>query len=142
MPSTYQSIVINAPIEEVWDRVKIFHDFSWASDIITSCDAVGAKGSSEVGAKRILNNVFHETLTRMEPQNHLLEYSIDDGPSPVSSTEVSNYIGSLKLRPVTLGHATFVEWSSNWQSSQQDAVEFCHGIYVALLQALAKGFDQ
>jgi len=142
MPSTYQSIVINAPVEDVWNKVKNFHDFSWAADIINSCDAVGSKGPAEVGAKRLLNGVFHETLSRMDDEQHLLEYSIDDGPSPVSATEVSNYIGRLKLHPVTLGNATFVEWSSSWQSQQQDAVEFCHGIYVALLQALARGFDQ
>lgn len=141
MSSTYQSIVVNASVDEVWQRVKNFHDFSWASQVITSCEAVGSKGPTDVGAKRILNDAFHETLIRMEPENHLLEYSIDDGPSPVSASEVSNYVGSLQLHPVTLGEATFVEWYSCWDSQSEDAVEFCHGIYVALLQTLAASFE-
>jgi len=141
MPSTYQSIIVNASIDDVWQRIKNFHDFDWASEVISSCEAIGSIGPTEVGAKRILNGVFHETLIRMEPENHLLEYSIDDGPSPVSASEVSNYVGSLQLRPVTLGEATFVEWYSSWDSQSEDAVEFCHGIYVALLQTLAASFE-
>lgn len=137
MPSTYQSIVINAPVDQVWNKVKNFHDFSWASEVITSCEAVGTKSPAEVGAQRLLNGVFHETLRLLDDQQHLLEYSIDDGPSPVSPAEVQNYVGSLRLRPVTLSDSTFVEWSAQWQSEQQEAVEFCHGIYVALLQAMA-----
>lgn len=140
MPSTYQSIVVNAPVEQVWVRVKNFHDFSWASEIITSCDSVGDLGPMEVGAKRLLNGVFHETLIRMEPEDHLIEYSIDDGPSPVSASDVSNYVSSLHLQPVTLGNTTFVEWYSNWESQQEDAVEFCHDIYVALLNTLVASF--
>lgn len=142
MPSTYQSIVVNAPIEKIWQRIYNFHDFSWAPEVITSCEAVGPISPAQAGAKRILNGVFHETLTRIEPENHLLEYSIDDGPSPVSANEVSNYIGTLKLRSITLGGGTFIEWSSSWQSQREDAVEFCHGIYVALLQALAASYEQ
>jgi len=141
MPSTYQSIVINASIDDVWQRIKNFHEFNWASEIITSCETVGSIGPTDVGAKRILNGVFHETLIRIEPENHLLEYSIDDGPSPVSINDVSNYVGSLQLRPVTLGEAAFVEWYSQWGAQQEDAIEFCHGIYVALLQILTASLE-
>ena len=40
------------------------------------------------------------------------------------------------------GSGTLVEWTSSWESKADDAVEFCHGIYVALLAELAKSFDQ
>ena len=62
MPQCYQSIVIAAPIDQVWDTVKNFHDFSWAAGVIDSCEAVGSIGGSEIGAQRILNGLFHETL--------------------------------------------------------------------------------
>ncbi len=61
MKSTYQSIVINAPIETVWERVKDFHNLSWAPNVITNCVNSGDEKGTEVGAKRILNGVFHET---------------------------------------------------------------------------------
>ncbi len=140
MPSTDQSIKINAPIGDVWNRVKDFHDFSWAPNVITSVEKVGSAEGTSVGAKRILNGVFHETLIEIDDARYLLRYSIDDGPSPVSKDDVSNYVGSVKLGADDAG-GTLVEWTSSWDSKQEDAVEFCHGIYVALLSELEKSFN-
>lgn len=36
--------------------------------------------------------------------------------------------------------AAFVAWSSRWDGNDEEAAEFCHGIYVALLQALKEHF--
>ena len=141
MPSTYQSIVVNAPIETVWDTVKDFHDFSWAAGVIESCDPVGEHSGQEVGAKRVLNGVFKETLVEFDANAHTIRYSIDDGPSPVSASDVSNYFGTLQLRSSSLDGMTFVEWGSQWESNSEDAVEFCHQIYSALLQTLKAKFE-
>lgn len=141
MPSTYQSIIVNAPIDSVWKTVKNFHDFSWAPEVIQSCDAVGEASGIEVGAKRVLNGVFEETLVELDDEKHKVRYSIDDGPFPVSATDVNNYFGTLRLRSSTLDGKTLVGWSSVWNSDSEDAVEFCHGIYVALLQSLAGHFE-
>ncbi|MBW6453335.1 MAG: SRPBCC family protein [Methyloprofundus sp.] len=138
MPQCYQSIIVHAPIEKVWETVKNFHDMSWASQVITQCDAVGELSATEVGAKRVLNGVFHETLLECNNDEYRVRYSIDDGPSPVSADEVKNYIGQIQLKPVTLSGDTFVEWGSAWESTTEDAREFCHQIYVALLNALAE----
>ena len=142
MPSTNQSIDIDAPISEVWAKLNDFHDFSWAPNVITKVEKTGEINGGEVGAKRILNNVFHETLVEINNDEYLLKYSIDDGPSPVSKQEVSNYLGVIKLTPSTENSKTHVEWLSSWESNEQDAVEFCHGIYVALLNELAESFTR
>ena len=34
-----------------------------------------------------------------------------------------------------------VEWTTSWDSNAEDAVEFCHGIYVALLGDLKATFN-
>ncbi|CAA6824555.1 MAG: Polyketide cyclase [uncultured Thiotrichaceae bacterium] len=141
MPSTYQSIVVNAPIEAVWDTVKNFHDFSWAPAVIESCEVVGDATGLEVGAKRVLNGAFEETLVELDDEIHKVRYSIDNGPSPVSSSDVKNYFGTLRLRSSTIDNKTLVEWGSVWDSDSDEAVEFCHGIYVALLQSLAGYFE-
>jgi len=86
--------------------------------------------------------VFHETLVDIIEDEYLMKYSIDDGPSPVSKSEVSDYFGVIKLSPATESNGTLVEWSSSWKSDVEDAVEFCHGIYVALLGELAESFKQ
>lgn len=142
MPSTNQSKDIDAPISEVWTRFNNFHDLSWAPNVLTQVDKVGSTNGGTVGAKRILNGVFHETLVEIDQDRHTLKYSIDDGPSPVSKEEVSDYYGVVKLSPTDEGNRTHVEWSSSWESNVEDAVEFCHGIYVALLNELAEAFKK
>jgi hypothetical protein len=140
MPETNQSIDINAPISDVWAKLNNFHDFSWAPNVITSVDKVGDVDGGQVGAKRVLNNAFHETLVEIDNSNYSLKYSIDDGPSPVSKNDVSNYFGIINLSTSGGGAQTHVSWSSSWESNSEDAVEFCHGIYVALLNELAASF--
>ena len=138
MPQCYQSIIVHAPLEKVWDTIKDFHDMSWANPVIEQCDAVGDFSGTEIGAKRVLNGAFHETLLECNAIEHKIRYSIDDGPSPVSADEVKNYIGLVQLKPVTLTGDTFVEWGSTWESNSEEARDFCHQIYVALLKALAE----
>ncbi len=138
MLRTYQSAVLDAPIDEVWERVSDFHDMSWASSVVTSCQSAGDKNCREVGAKRVLNEAIKETLRTFDENDRRLSYSIDDGPSPISRSDVSNYIGTIHLLPVTMGNQTFIEWYSEWESSSDEAVEFCNNVYVALLTDLAQ----
>ena len=140
MPETNQSININAPIADVWSKLNDFHDFSWAPNVITNVDKIGDISGNQAGAKRILNNAFHETLVEIDNEAYSLKYSIDDGPEPVSKNDVSNYFGSIKLSTSDDNISTHVLWSSSWESNSEDAVEFCHGIYVAILNELASSF--
>jgi len=140
MPTTEQSIVVDAPIADVWSKFVNFHDLSWAPDVVSNVEKVGSIDGGTPGAKRILNDAFHETLIEIDDDAHFLKYSIDDGPSPVSKEEVDNYIGIVKLSPSKEGSGTLVEWTSSWDSKNDDAVAFCHGIYVALLGELAKSY--
>lgn len=142
MGHTYQSIVINAPVEKVWATIRDFHDLSWAPNVITGVDVVGSRKGDEVGARRILNGAFQETLQELKDDNRSFAYSIDDGPSPVSKADVSNYVGRVSVRPVTEGGGTFVEWSSAWERNDEAATEFCHGIYVALLADMKKSLER
>ena len=132
MPSTVQSITVNQSIDRVWNTINNFHDMSWCPNVITSCVPGGDASGDEVGAKRVLNDAFHETLIEANADDHVIRYSIDNGPSPVSPEDVSNFVGVIKLSAADDG-ATLVEWSSSWESDGEDAVEFCQGIYVALL---------
>ena len=141
MPSTYQSIVIDAPLSEVWGKFSDFHDLSWSANVVTKVDKVGGIDGAEIGARRILNDAFHETLREVNADEYSLKYSIDDGPSPISKEEVSNYMGAVKLSPAADNQGTLVEWSSSWESNSEEAVDFCHGIYLALLDDLAGSFE-
>ncbi len=71
-----------------------------------------------------------------------LSYSLDEGPSPVSPEEISNYEGHVRVRSVTEGDGgTFVEWYSSWKGNDEAAAEFCHGIYAGLLEQLKKTLE-
>lgn len=142
MPRVYNSIVVNAPIETVWKRIADFHDFSWAPSVITRCEKVGDKGGTAVGARRLLNGSFLDTLIAYSELEHRIMYSLDDAPSPISPVEISNYVGDLHLLPITNEGKTFAEWSGCWDSNGTEAIAFMNDIYVALLSDLAAEFEK
>jgi len=106
--------------------------------VINKVEKVGDVEGGQVGAKRFLNDAFHETLLEIDCDNKILRYSIDDAPPPLSKEQVSDYEGLVKLSADSATGGTLVEWSSSWQSNTEEAVEFCHNIYLALLDDLAK----
>lgn len=135
MGKCYNTVEITTSIDEVWNTISNFHDMSWAPGVITSVEKIGGKNADEVGAKRILNEAFHETLTEFNPEGYTFSYSIDDGPGPLASDAVSNYIGVVKLSENN--GVCLVEWSSTYESANDDEVsEFCNPVYQALLGAL------
>ena len=136
MPSCYQSKIINTPIETVWKTIKCFHNLEWASSVVTSCEKVGTIKGSQVGAKRVLNEVFEETLVHLDENKYTFSYSIDEGVTPVSSKEVSLYIGTVTLTEVTKTNETLIEWKSSWKSKTKDAEKFCHMLYVQMMEDL------
>lgn len=142
MPKCYQTRVIEAPIEKVWETIKCFHNLSWCPNVITSTQKVDELSGNEVGAKRILNEAFHETLLSICNTNHTFSYSIDEGISPVSSKEVSNYVGNVKLLPITVSNQTFIEWESSWDAKTSEAEEFCHMIYVAMINDMNESLKE
>jgi polyketide cyclase/dehydrase/lipid transport protein len=141
MGKCYNSTVVDASIEKVWEMVKDFHEVSWGDKVITKVDIVGDVSGTEIGAGRILNEVFHETLLSVDSNNFSFTYSIDDGPGPVSKNSVSNYVGKVSLYPVTNSGKTFVEWISTYESESESTVgDFCNPIYAGLLSSLKSKF--
>ena len=141
MGNTHQTIEIAASPDKVWEAIRDFHDLSWAPNVIANVDSVGEKSGDEVGASRVLNGVFQETLLTLEEETRTFTYSIDDGPSPISKDDVKNYVGRVTVQEAEEGDGTLVEWSSSWQDNNEAAAEFCHGIYVALLQDMKKSLE-
>ncbi len=137
MGTCYNSAVLEAPIEKVWETIKDFHDVAWGEPVVTRVTKVGEFSGNEIGAKRILNDAFHETLLSLDQEKFEFIYSIDDGPGPVSKKSVTNYIGKVSLSPVTDNNGTFIEWRSSFESATENEVsELCNPIYAALIGAL------
>ncbi len=138
--SCCNSAVVAAPIEKVWARLRDFHDMSWASGVVESCDAIGKLPGTQIGAERVLNKAFRETLQGLDDARRVIRYSIDDGPGAVARDNVSGYIGEVSVFPITDTNSTFVLWTSSWEDSKGGVAEFCNPIYRALLEALKKHF--
>ena len=138
--SCSNSSVINSPIEKLWPRLRDFHDMSWCPNVITKLEKVGAIPGTQIGAKRVLNDAFHETLLALDDVDHVIRYSIDDGPAAVSKANVQGYIGEVRVYPVTDIDASLVHWTSRWDNSTGNVAEFCDPIYRALLSDLKKTF--
>ncbi len=141
MPRVYNSIIVAAPLDMVWSRIRDFYDFSWAPSLVESCEAVGEEQPTAVGARRLINGAFLDTLITHSDHDHRIQYSIDDAPSPMSPKEISNYVGDLHLLAVTNEGKTFAEWTGTWDSESSEGVDFMNQIYVSLLGDLKKEFE-
>lgn len=138
----FNSTVIAAPAVKVFETLINFHDLSWSKNVITKLDVIGDKKGHEIGAKRVLNDAFHETLQSVDVDNRSFTYSIDDGPGPVSKDSVEGYLGEVSVVPITENDTSLVIWTSKWTSSKEGGVaEFCNPIYHAILQDLKSHFS-
>ena len=98
MGNCYNSIVVNAPREAVWEAIKDFHDLTWAQPVITTLETVGDKTGSEIGAQRLLNDAFLDTLVSVDHEGFTFTYSIDDGPEPLGKDAALNYLAMHEAR--------------------------------------------
>lgn len=141
MGKCYNSVVIDAPCEKVWETVCNFHDLGWAGDVVTSVETEGDLKGDQIGARRIVNGAFHETLLALDERERTFSYSVDDGPEPLAKGTFTNYLGSVRVSPITENDTTFVEMQSTYESANDSAIaDFCNPIYVALLAAMKKHF--
>lgn len=139
--SCYNSTVVPAPVDKVWGKLRDFHDMSWARGVVESCETVGSVPGTQIGARRVLNKAFHETLRGLDDARRVIRYSIDDGPAALAKGRVTNYIGEVSAFPITDTNNTFVLWTSSWDESAGGVAEFCNPIYRALLDALKRHFS-
>lgn len=134
------SAVVAAPIDQVWARLRDFHDLSAFPNVVQKVGKVGDALGTQIGARRVLNDAFHETLLALDDEAHVIRYSIDDGPEATSKENVQGYIGEVRVLPVTSDNTTYVLWTSSWESSGGGVAEFCNPIYQALLGDLQESF--
>lgn len=137
----YNSTVVPAPVDKVWASLRDFHDLSSFPNVVEKVEVVGEASGTQIGARRVLNDAFHETLLALDDNARVVRYSIDDGPEALSKDKIVGYIGEVRLFPVTEDDSTYVLWTSSWESSNGGVAEFCDPIYKALLADLKASFS-
>lgn len=145
-----EKIVINAPIEKVWDSVKDFQNMNWHPAVVST----EGEGGNSIGAKRTLNlgpgASIVESLEKYNPAQHKFFYRIVDVDTAV--VPISNYSSWFMLNETSEGH-TEITWqgafyrgymNNNPPENLNDkaAIAAVTGIYVSGLNELKKILEE
>jgi len=105
----WESTVLDAPIEAVWPLVRPL-DFSYLSTVASSA-LEGKLGVSEVGSVRVVTykdkTVQKLKVTELSDAKHSLSWDLIDS-TPAHHVLSASY--SIRLRHITQGNLTFIEW--------------------------------
>ena len=116
-----RSVIIDAPIEKVWARVRNFDGVVKWNPGVTA--AVMESGSpTEVGAVRKLNiadgSIFLETLLAHSDFEHFYSYNIIESPLPCT-----NYISCHRFIEITDGNKTLGIWQGEFDCKPENEKE-------------------
>lgn len=116
-----RSVVIDAPIGDVWQAVRRFDGVAaWNPGVTAATLESGAP--TEVGAVRKLDivdgSVFRETLLAHSDLEFFYTYDIIESP-----LECSNYIACHRFIEITEGNKTLGIWQGEFDCDPADADE-------------------
>lgn len=135
----FNSVVVDAPVNRVWGAMRNFHDMSWAADEV-ECEPAGAYAGNQIGAKRIINGTFYETLIGLDDQARIMRYRIDLGSDAAVKDNVQEIVGEIRVIPITEDNTTFVMWTTNQEPSSGGVAEPGDEAYLAMLGELQESF--
>ena len=110
-----RSTVIDAPAEDVWLLLRDFNGHAaWHPAVAASEIEAGAPASSPGAVRRFRlrdGAQLREQLLSLSDAARSFTYCILDAPLPLD-----NYVATLRLRPVTDGARSFIEWRSTFDT--------------------------
>lgn len=131
MPEVYVSSVIDAPLEKVWEVLRDFNGLPRWHPLVAASRIEGDRPADAIGCIRNFQlteggETIREQLLALSDVEHFVTYSILDAPLPVS-----NYVATVRLRPITTSGKTFAEWQSKFDTQPGEADSVC-----ALVQSI------
>jgi uncharacterized protein YndB with AHSA1/START domain len=113
MARAHASSVIDAPIDQVWRRIRDYNGLPGWHPGVARSEIEGGEPANQPGCVRVLTlgngAVIRERLLEMSDLGHHYSYAILESPLPVA-----NYRATLRLRPISDGDRTFAEWSATF----------------------------
>jgi hypothetical protein len=142
MAKIYQSAIIPASISEVWPVIGDFGGIhNWHPAIANATLGDGAP-ADQVGATRVCELGDGAKLTEKQiarsDEDHFYSYAITESPMPMS-----NYEGTMRLRPLTATGETFMEWSATFDpaaGAEADLPPMIEGLFQAGFEAVRARF--
>ena len=99
MGRCHHSIVVKASVGQARNVIKDFHDFSWFPNVIKKTEPLGHTCGAEIGARRILNDTFPESLIEFNEGEYLFRYLIDEARGPLRPRRWNTASASSSFRP-------------------------------------------
>ncbi|MFT4539184.1 MAG: hypothetical protein ACI841_002355 [Planctomycetota bacterium] len=119
MARVFTSSVLNAPIAQVWARIRDFNALPTWNPNVSESEIEDGRPGDAVGCVRnfVLQDGgrLRERLLAFSDLEHACTYSILDSPMPLS-----NYVASLRLLPISDGERTYAEWSAEFDCNEGD----------------------
>ena len=139
MARVRESAIVDAPIEEVWRRVRDFNSHRDWHPAIADSEIENGLPADTVGAVRAFTltdgGFLREQLLSLDDEAHELSYCLIESPLPLH-----NYVATIRLMPVTDSGATFWQWESEFNPPPDRARELMelvgNGIYRAGMRSL------
>jgi hypothetical protein len=139
----FVSAIIEAPVAQVWSVIRDFNGLpAWTPFVAESRIEQNAR-AEQIGCIRNFRmkdgGRIRERLLSLSDYDFSMSYSILESPMAVD-----NYVGSLRLFPVTDGDRTYAEWTADFDCRPEREAELVNGIgrdvFLAALKALQSRF--
>jgi Polyketide cyclase / dehydrase and lipid transport len=126
MTKVFVSAVVDAPIEQVWSKVRDFNGLPQWHPRFSRSHIEDGLPSDRIGCVRNFyiadgGGTIRERLLTLSDLDHTFTYCILTSPLPVEG-----YVATLKLYPVTVGNKTLGVWTAEFRvtnGKEADVVE-------------------
>jgi hypothetical protein len=120
MTKVFVSAVIDAPVEQVWSRVRDFNNLPQWHPKFSRSHIEGGLPSDRIGCVRNFDiagggGTIRERLLELSDIEYSFRYCILSSPMAVE-----NYVAQLTLYPVTVGNKTVGIWTAEFDVTDGD----------------------
>lgn len=113
MVTVFESSVIDAPIDEVWEVVRGFNDLPKWHPGISSSEIEGGHNPCTIGCVRNFNLTdgenIRETLLAFSDLDMSFSYDM-----LTTGLGLFDYLSTMELLPITDGNRTYIQWSAEF----------------------------
>lgn len=137
MAKVYRSCILDAPADRVWRDIRDFNGLANWHPAIALSRIENSHPADKVGCVRNFQlkdgGRIREKLLSLSDYDYTCMYAILESPM-----DVSDYVATLRLLPVTEGNRCFIEWSADFDCPSAKEGELTETIGDGIFQA---GFD-